>query len=110
MSSGFGGSWFGGSWFGGSWVDPSAVASGGTPVFAMRADQPLAAKKSSNGHPPLNLNAKFGAHEWDADLLALMVLPEFMAMKIGGKTWEDAIVLPPPDTVTEAALADLSDA
>jgi hypothetical protein len=96
-----GAAWFGAAWFGAAWADSSGGA-GGTPTFAMRADQPLAEIPV-----PLNLAAKFRESEWDADLLASTILPDFMKVQIGGKTWDQAIVLPPPKAITQNIIDNL---
>jgi hypothetical protein len=95
-----GASWMGASWMGASWSDSSGGSVGGT--FAMRADQPLAEIPV-----PPNFAAKFREAEWDADLLALTVLPEFLSIQIGGKTWDQSIVLPAPKPITQSIIDEL---
>ena len=95
-----GSSWFGSSWFGSSWTDNSG--GGGTPTFAMRADHPLAEIPVAP-----NLAAKFRESEWDADLIASTILPDFLKVQIDGKTWDQAIVLPPPEAVTPDMINNL---
>jgi acid phosphatase (class A) len=90
-----GSAWFGSAWFGSAWTDSSG-GGGGTPTFAMRADQPLAEIPV-----PSNFAAKFRESEWDADLLASTILPDFLKVQIDGKTWDQAIVLPAPKAVTQ---------
>ena len=72
----FGGNWFGGNWFGGNWAGGSGGGDG-TPVFAMRADRPLAEIAITRDY-----NAKFRDAEWDPDLRAMAILPEFLAVRI----------------------------
>jgi hypothetical protein len=96
-----GNSWFGNSWFGNSWVDIGN--SGGVPsLYPMRADRPLAEIPV-----PLNPKAKFSDREWDADLLALTVLPQFLVAQINGQTWDQAVQLPPPIVPTQAIIDDM---
>ena len=85
----FGGNWFGGNWFGGNWAGGSG--GGGAPVFAMRADRPLAEIAITRSY-----DAKFRDAEWDPDLRAITILPEFLAQNIGGQQWQAAVALPPP--------------
>lgn len=96
-----GASWFGASWFGASWGGGGG-GSGGVPTYAMRADQPLA-----DIPVPLNMAAKFRESEFDPDLLAMTILPEFFAANVNGNTWEQAIVLPAPFTITQAMIDEL---
>src|SRR5215204_6758884 len=96
----FGGNWLGGNWFGGNWMGASAEP-GSTPVFAMRADQPLASIAV-----PSDFTAKFRDAEWDPDLLASLVLPEFLAAVVGGLKWEAAVALPAPTTPINQAMID----
>jgi hypothetical protein len=91
----------GSSWFGSSWME-SSVGSGSDGIFAMRADQPLA-----DIPVPPNFAAKFREPEWDADLLALTILPQFVSAQIGGITWDHSIVLPPPLPITQAIIDEL---
>jgi hypothetical protein len=94
--TGMGANWFGANWGGGS-------ADAGTPVFAMRADQPLA----SVNVPP-DFGAKFREWEWDPDLLASLILPEFLAARVGGQDWLTAVALPPPtNPITLAMIIEL---
>jgi acid phosphatase (class A) len=86
----FGGNWFGGNWFGGNWAGGSGGGSG-APVFAMRADRPLAEIAITRSY-----DAKFRDAEWDPDLRAITILPEFLAQNIGGQQWQAAVALPPP--------------
>lgn len=86
----FGGNWFGGNWFGGNWAGGSGGGSG-APVFAMRADRPLAEIAITRSY-----HAKFRDAEWDPDLRAITILPEFLAQNIGGQQWQAAVALPPP--------------
>lgn len=101
-----GGNWFdalGGNWnspMGGNWAD--TATSPGPQVFAMRADRPLAEIPV-----PANLTAKFRASDWDPDLLALAIMPQFMKAKVGTKTWDAAIALPGPAAITQAMIDDL---
>ncbi len=96
-----GAAWFGAAWFGAAWADTSG-GSGGPATFAMRADQPLAEIPV-----PPNLAAKFRESEWDADLLASTILPEFLSVKVGPKTWDQSIVLPAPQPITQAIIDEL---
>lgn len=89
-----GAAWFGAAWFGAAWSDASG--GGSTPTFAMRTDQPLAEIPV-----PLNFAARFREPEWDPDLLASTILPQFLQLQIAGKTWDQSIVLPPPDVITQ---------
>jgi membrane-associated phospholipid phosphatase len=98
-SGGFGGNWFGGNWFGGNWSGSGGAA---LPVFAMRADRPLAEIPV-----PSQFGATFRDRDWDADLLALAIVPQFLAAQVSGQTWDVAIVLPAPATVTQAVIDDL---
>jgi hypothetical protein len=91
----------GSSWFGSSWTD-TPVESTGNGTFAMRADQPLA-----DIPVPPNFVAKFRESEWDADLLALTILPQFVSAQIGGMTWDQSIVLPAPLPITQAIIDEL---
>lgn len=101
-----GGNWIdavggnGASPMGGNWAD-SAGASG-PQVFAMRTDHPLAEIPV-----PANLAATFRASDWDPDLLALTILPQFMKAKVGTKTWETAITLPAPAAITQPMIDDM---
>jgi hypothetical protein len=95
-----GASWFGASWFGASW--DSSGGSGGNGTFAMRADQPLAEIPV-----PTNFAATFRDSEWDPDLLALTILPQFVNAKINGATWDQSIVLPAPLQITQAIIDEL---
>lgn len=96
----FGGNWFGGNWFGGNWTSGSGGGSG-TPVFAMRADRPLAEIAITRSY-----NAKFRDSEWDPDLRAIAILPEFLAQNIGSKQWQAAVALPPPTYPVTAKMID----
>ncbi|MGY3589151.1 hypothetical protein ACVIGB_001893 [Bradyrhizobium sp. USDA 4341] len=84
-----GGNWFG-SGFGGNWTGGSGGGNA-TPVYAMRADRPLAEIAI-----PRAYNAEFKEAEWDPDLRATAILPEFLAQQIGGQHWQAAVALPPP--------------
>lgn len=101
-----GGNWFdalGGNWtgpMGGNWTD--GTASPGSPVFAMRADHPLAEIPV-----PGDFTATFRASEWDPDLFALTIMPQFMKAKVGTKTWDAAITLPAPAPITQPMIDDL---
>lgn len=95
----FGGNWFGGNWFGGNWTGGSG--GGGTPVFAMRADRPLAELAIARAY-----NAKFRDTDWDPDLRAMAILPQFLAMRIGGKDWQATVALPPPTYPVTKAMVD----
>ncbi len=99
-ASWFGASWFGASWFGASWAGTGG--GGGPPVFAMRPDQPLA-----DIPVPSKFNAVFRDSEWDADLLALTILPEFVTAQYNGQTWDQAIVLPVPAAINQAMIDEL---
>jgi hypothetical protein len=89
----------GSAWFGSS--DPAdGGSSGGT--FAMRADQPLA-----DIPVPPNFAAKFRETEWDPDLLALTILPQFISAQINGQTWDQSIVLPAPLPFTQVIIDEL---
>ncbi|WP_247527725.1 PA-phosphatase [Bradyrhizobium sp. 199] len=96
----FGGNWFGGNWFGGNWTGGSG-AGNGTPVFAMRADRPLAEIAITRAY-----DAKFRDAEWDPDLRAIAILPEFLTQHIGGKQWQAAVALPPPTYPVTAKMID----
>ncbi|WFU21548.1 PA-phosphatase [Bradyrhizobium sp. CB1717] len=95
----FGGNWFGGNWFGGNWSGGSG--GGGSPVFAMRADRPLAEVAITRDY-----YAKFRDSEWDPDLRAIAIMPEFLAQTIGGKQWQAAVALPPPTYPVTANMID----
>jgi hypothetical protein len=96
----FGGNWFGGNWFGGNWTGGSG-AGDGTPVFAMRADRPLAEIAI-----PRVYNAKFREADWDPDLRATAILPEFLKQQINGIHWQEAVALPPPTYPVTPAMID----
>lgn len=96
----FGGNWFGGNWFGGNWAGGSVGGSGST-VFAMRADRPLAEIAITRDY-----TAKFRDPEWDPDLRALAIMPEFLTQTIGGKQWQAAVALPPPTYPVTAKMID----
>jgi len=100
-SSWFGSSWFGSSWFGSSW----SGSSGGSPgfdVFVTRDDHPLAETPV-----PLHSAAKFRDRDWGAEWISMTILPQFMAAKINGQTWDQAIVLPAPLVVTQQMIDEL---
>jgi hypothetical protein len=101
-SNWFGSNWFGSNWFGSNWSGPSA----NVPVFAMRTDRPLA--ELPHWKVPPDFGAKFRDHDWDPDLLALTILPEFVVKQIGGQTWDQSVVLPAPSNITQAILDDLA--
>lgn len=103
-SSWFGSSWFGSSWFGSSWSGSSGDAGGGT--FAMRADQPLAAFKIPLT-PAMEAIAKFRDRDWDPDLLALEILPQFLNARINGQSWDQAVTLPAPSQITQQMIDEL---
>ncbi len=113
MSGTLGSGWFGSGWFGSGWSDGlgsgwTGGGGGGTmPVFAMRADRPLADVVVG----PHNLNAKFPQQAWDADLLALTVMPEFLVQKNAqGKDWQAATIaaLPGPTSpITPNMIQDM---
>lgn len=96
----FGGNWFGGNWFGGNWTGASG-GGGGSPVFAMRADRPLAEIAIKRDY-----NAKFRDAEWDPDLRALAIMPEFLSQTLNGKQWQAAVALPPPTYPVTAKMID----
>jgi hypothetical protein len=97
----FGGNWFGGNWFGGNWTG-GAGGGDGTPVFAMRADRPLAEIAI-----PRDYNAKFRDAEWDPDLRAMAILPEFLAQQdAASRYWQAAVALPPPTYPVTPAMID----
>jgi hypothetical protein len=77
---------------------------GGVPVFAMRADRPLAEVKLSS----FNTAAKFPQRDWDPDLLALTILPDFLSVKnAAGQSWDQAVIAalqPGPTTPITAAM------
>ena len=94
---GLGNNWFGNNWFGNNWAGAS-----GSPAFSMQADKPLAEVQV-----PSDFAAKFRERDWDPDLLALMILPEFLGVKIAGKTWDQSIVLPAPNAPTQTVIDEL---
>ncbi|MDA9401970.1 PA-phosphatase [Bradyrhizobium liaoningense] len=96
----FGGNWFGGNWFGGNWSGGSG-GGGGSPVFAMRADRPLAEIAITRDY-----SAKFRDAEWDPDLRAIAILPEFLSQTIDKKQWQAAVALPPPTYPVTAKMID----
>ena len=98
----FGGNWFGGNWFGGNWAGGSGGGDG-TPVFAMRADRPLAEIAI-----PRDYYAKFRDAEWDPDLRAMAILPEFLAAARSalGQYWQAAVALPAPTYPVTSAMID----
>lgn len=93
-SNWFGSNWFGSNWFGSNW---GGGGSSGGPVFAMRADHPIAERPVTR-----YLAAKFRDRDWDADLTAILIMKEFLAT-----AWEASIVLPPPAAITDAMIDDL---
>src|SRR5687768_3872208 len=101
-SNWFGSNWFGSNWFGSNWAGSSSAA----PVFAMRADRPLA--ELPHWKVPPDFSAKFRDRDWDPDLLALTILPQFVVASIGGQTWDQSIAIPAPTTVTQAMLDELA--
>ncbi|MHC2107213.1 phosphatase PAP2 family protein [Methylobacterium sp. CM6246] len=93
----------GGNWFdaqGGNWAD--TASSLGAQTFAMRADHPLAEIPV-----PANFTATFRASDWDPDLFALAIVPQFMKAKVGTKTWDAAITMPGPAAITQPMIDDL---
>ncbi|MBR1132983.1 phosphatase PAP2 family protein [Bradyrhizobium iriomotense] len=60
-------------------------------MFAMRADRPLAEIAITRDY-----SAKFRDAEWDPDLRAIAILPEFLSQQVDGKYWQAAVALPPP--------------
>lgn len=96
----FGGNWFGGNWFGGNWTG-GASGGDGSPVFAMRADRPLA----EIAIPQVG-NTKFRETDWDPDLRATAILPQFLAKQIKGQNWQQAVALPPPTYPVTPAMID----
>jgi hypothetical protein len=106
----FGTGWFGNGWFGSGGVD-GGTGGGSTPVYNMRADRPLAEVAVA-----ANMNVRFLERQWDPDLLALIIVPEFLRAQVGiggqMKTFEDALnmpaVLPPPAGPTQAIISDLA--
>lgn len=96
-----GGNWFGGNWFGGNWTSGSSGGNA-TPVFAMRADRPLAEIAITRSY-----DAKFREAEWDPDLRAIAIMPEFLAQKnTAGQQWQAAVALPPPTYPVTAKMID----
>jgi acid phosphatase (class A) len=67
----------------------------------MRADRPLAEIAITRSY-----DAKFRDAEWDPDLRAVTILPEFLAQSIGGKQWQAAVALPPPTYPVTAKMID----
>jgi hypothetical protein len=97
--TGMGANWFGANWFGANWTGSGP----GSPIFPMRADQPLAAY-----HVTPDFNAQFRKSEWDPDLLALEILPQFVTKKIQNQTWDQKVTIPPPTTpITQAMIDEL---
>ena len=97
----FGGNWFGGNWFGGNWAGGSGGGDG-TPVFAMRADRPLAEIAITRDY-----YAKFRDAEWDPDLRAMAILPEFLTQQDGlSQYWQAAVALPAPTYSVTSAMID----
>jgi membrane-associated phospholipid phosphatase len=89
-----GGGWQGGGWEGGGWQGGGWIGGGGTPVFAMRADKPLA-----DFAVPRHIGASFPDvpyRYWDPDLWALTVLTEFLGPNLPGGYWQSRITLPGP--------------
>lgn len=68
----------------------------------MQADKPLAEVQV-----PSDFAAKFRERDWDPDLLSLMILPEFLGVKIAGKIWDQSIVLPAPNAPTQTVIDEL---
>jgi membrane-associated phospholipid phosphatase len=96
-----GGNWFGGNWFGGNWTGGSGGGNG-TPMFAMRADRPLAEIAITPVY-----DAKFRDAEWDPDLRAIAIMPEFLAQRnMAGQEWQAAVALPPPTYPVTAKMID----
>jgi len=103
-SGGMGSNWFGSNWFGSNWGGPG---SGGPAVFSMRADRPLA--ELPHWKVPPNFGAKFRQSDWDPDLLALSVLPQFITTEVGGQTWDVSVTLPAPSTITQPMLDEMAE-
>ncbi|HSQ20041.1 MAG TPA: PA-phosphatase, partial [Blastocatellia bacterium] len=99
-ASWFGASWFGSSGFGASWA--GSGGGGGVPVFAMRPDQPLAEIPV-----PSKFDAVFRESEFDPDLFALTILPEFVTAQVNGKTWDQTISLPAPLVIDQPMIDEL---
>ena len=105
-----GAGWIGGlgaGWFdptGAGWFDPGR--GGRAAGFAMRSDKPLADLRPV----PIYVGAAFPRDDrrWDPDLLALEILPEFLAVPAGAavKLWTTvAGTLPPFDLNNSPAVA-----
>jgi hypothetical protein len=73
---GLGAGWFDG--LGAGWSDTSGGA-GSPPVFAMRADRPLAENTVTS-----YVGAQYPESAWDPDLVSLLILPEFLALTTAG--------------------------
>ncbi|MBR0705899.1 phosphatase PAP2 family protein [Bradyrhizobium liaoningense] len=70
-------------------------------MFAMRADRPLAEIAITRDY-----SAKFRDAEWDPDLRAIAILPEFLSQTIDKKQWQAAVALPPPTYPVTAKMID----
>jgi acid phosphatase (class A) len=96
----------GSSWFGSS--ETGGFGGDGVPVFAMRADRPLAEIALTS----FNTSAKFPQRDWDPDLLALTILPDFLAAKnAAGQSWDQAVIAAlgtgPTTPITAAMIEDM---
>jgi acid phosphatase (class A) len=91
-----GGGWQGGGWQGGGWQ--SGPGGGGDGLYAMRADRPMVAKTTDPTYSP----SGFPMHNWDADLNALAILPDFFGGTYNTQRWEDFIQVGPPPNVCPA--------
>ena len=105
-SNWLGSNWFGSNWFGSNWLDGGGSAGGGTPVYAMRVDRPLADVDVA----PHNLTATFPKRAWDADLVALTIMPEFLDQRDAqGRDWKAAVVAALPGPTSPITLAMVQD-
>jgi acid phosphatase (class A) len=91
MGSGWLGSgWHGSGWHGSGWQGSGWAGGGGAAgMFAMRDDKPFADFKIT---PPLNFAVAYPEGQWDPDLSALRILPEFFSIKnTAGNDWKTRI-------------------
>jgi membrane-associated phospholipid phosphatase len=103
-----GSGWFGSGWFdtlGSGWQEVLSSGGSDVPVFAMRVDRPLADVPLTS----YNFAATFPDRDWDPDLLALTILPQFLAVQLGGQTWDQAVIaaLPGPTPITPATISTM---
>jgi hypothetical protein len=113
MSDGFGAGWMGAGWMGAGWMGAGwhgagwhgagwAGPGGGGGAFATRNDHPLAEIPV-----PANFAAIYPAKAWDADLHSLLILPQFLSIKVAGQSWDQAITVAAPAAPTQADIDEM---